>query len=377
MKQQILKPENWQDFEELCKILWGEIWDCPEIKKNGRAGQNQHGVDIYGIPKNGMQYYGIQCKGKDEYTKAILTEKEIIAEIEKAKTFKPKLKKFYFATSANKDERIEEFIRLKNIENIEQGLFEVHLFCWEDIVYLIEQNKRANDWYVKKQNFASNYKVEVVFENGETIKSFNPILLKNHIKYNYYEENIDISNFRFYKEPEIIRKERIEIDTEPQPVRFFMNGTTYNKSSCVFAIRLKNIGNCQLENFKLYLTFNDDYYTSERVWKQKRFLDTYKYEYNIKWNKGSYDLEFKSKNEILVPSDEILSDEICLRPDIEFPFCAIIPWKLVSKEFTEVGVLHLEINTTIKETYSTETYSAYFDDETILQNYTGEDNYED
>ena len=89
MKQQILKPENWQDFEELCKILWGEIWDCHEIKKNGRTGQNQHGVDIYGIPKNEMQYYGIQCKGKDEYTKAILTEKEIIAEIEKAKTFKP------------------------------------------------------------------------------------------------------------------------------------------------------------------------------------------------------------------------------------------------------------------------------------------------
>ena len=87
-----------------------------------------------------------------------------------------------------------------------------------------------------------------------------------------------------------------------------------------FRYSIKNIGDCQLENFKLYLTFNDDYYTSERVWKQKRFLDTYKYEYNIKWNKGSSDLEFTNKNEILVPSDEILSDEICLRPDIEFPF---------------------------------------------------------
>ena len=60
----------------------------------------------------------------------------------------------------------------------------------------------------------------MAFENGETIKSFSPVLLKNYIKYNYFEENIDISNFRFYKAPEIMRKERIEIDTEPQPVRF-------------------------------------------------------------------------------------------------------------------------------------------------------------
>ena len=89
-----------------------------KLKKNGRAGQNQHGVDIYGIPKNEVQYFGIQCKGKDEYTKAILTEKEIIAEIEKAKTFKPKLKKLYFTTTANKDERIEEFVRLKILKTL-------------------------------------------------------------------------------------------------------------------------------------------------------------------------------------------------------------------------------------------------------------------
>jgi hypothetical protein len=106
MKQQIRKPENWQDFEELCKLLWGEIWDCPEIKKNGRSGQNQNGVDICGIPNGENGYYGIQCKGKDEYTKAILTEKEVLFEIEKAKQFKPLLRKFYFATTANKDEKI-------------------------------------------------------------------------------------------------------------------------------------------------------------------------------------------------------------------------------------------------------------------------------
>lgn len=44
------KPQNWQDFETLCKKLWGEIWECHEIKKNGRQGQVQNGVDVYGKP---------------------------------------------------------------------------------------------------------------------------------------------------------------------------------------------------------------------------------------------------------------------------------------------------------------------------------------
>lgn len=45
---QIMKPKNWQDFEKLCKLLWGEIWNCSDsIKQHGRQGQAQHGVDIY------------------------------------------------------------------------------------------------------------------------------------------------------------------------------------------------------------------------------------------------------------------------------------------------------------------------------------------
>lgn len=166
------------------------------------------------------------------------------------------------------------------------------------------------------------------------------------------------------------KRQRSEIITGAQPVSYYINCTKYNKSECVFTIRLKNIGNLQLENIKLYLTFNDEYYTSERVLKQNRFLDNYKYESNIKWNRGSNDLVFTSHNELLVPNDEILSDKICLRPNIEYPFCTIIPWKLVSKEYTEFGVLKLKINTKYIEIQSTETYSTHFEYETILQNYS-------
>ena len=103
-KLQLRKPENWQDFERLCKVLWGEIWECPDtIKRNGRQGQAQKGVDVYGIKKGECVYRGIQCKGKDDYTNSQLTESEIDNEIAKALLFTPKLKSFYFATTANKD----------------------------------------------------------------------------------------------------------------------------------------------------------------------------------------------------------------------------------------------------------------------------------
>lgn len=41
-KLQLRKPENWQDFERLCKALWGEIWECSDtIKRNGRQGKSR------------------------------------------------------------------------------------------------------------------------------------------------------------------------------------------------------------------------------------------------------------------------------------------------------------------------------------------------
>ncbi len=140
-KKQLRKPENWEDFESLCKKLWGEIWDCKEIKKNGRKGQSQNGVDVYGIPKGENSYFGIQCKGKDEYSHKQLSEKEIDREINLAKAFNPPLAKLYIATTANKDANIEEYIRIKDLEHRQKGLFEVHLFSWEDIVDLIDENK--------------------------------------------------------------------------------------------------------------------------------------------------------------------------------------------------------------------------------------------
>ena len=101
---QLKKPSNWQDFEKLCKLLWGEIWTCEDtIKRHGCQGRNQHGVGVFSYVEKYGGYCDIQCKGKDDYANDQLTEGEFDTEIEKALGFEPELKLLIFATTANKD----------------------------------------------------------------------------------------------------------------------------------------------------------------------------------------------------------------------------------------------------------------------------------
>jgi len=368
MKKTLRKPENWQDFESLCKKLWGEIWECSEIKKNGRSGQKQHGVDVYGIPNGEDQYYGIQCKGKDDYTNSTLTEKEIDTEIEKAKTFQPDLKKFYFTTTVNKDSSIEEYVRLKDIENRKLSLFEIHLFCWEDIVDLIEENKITHDWYVKKINFKTQYSVSVKFQDDSERLIFAPKLYKNYITYKLKQREEFSFGLHHYS-PEDNRKTRVKIATEPQPVRYFMKGTTYNKSASVFSVRLTNNGNTAIKNFKIYFQFTGTEFAIDTVTKKSRFLDTSKYTYDTFIYKDLTNGIFEPEQEILVQKDSIRTDDFCILPNIEGVQKIEVKWQLVSEDFDENGSLFIELQPETIEKSTTEEYEYPLEDETRFDNY--------
>ncbi len=84
---QIPQPGNWQDFQRLCLDLWKRIWDDPGAQINGRPGQMQDGIDIFGRPDQGSSYEGVQCKGKDGRYGHRVTEKELREEVEEAKSF--------------------------------------------------------------------------------------------------------------------------------------------------------------------------------------------------------------------------------------------------------------------------------------------------
>jgi hypothetical protein len=55
------RPKSWDEFEDICVDVLKLIWSDPYLVRNGRSGQQQHGVDCYGLPiyldKTGTKKY--------------------------------------------------------------------------------------------------------------------------------------------------------------------------------------------------------------------------------------------------------------------------------------------------------------------------------
>lgn len=127
-------PAKWQDFEDLCADLWRRIWRDDNTQKNGRQGQPQNGVDIFGRPDTGPLWAGVQCKDKNQEFGAALTENELLHEVAKARQFTPRLSTFIVATTAPRDSAIQQRARLLTEEHRRNGQFDVAVWCWEDIL---------------------------------------------------------------------------------------------------------------------------------------------------------------------------------------------------------------------------------------------------
>lgn len=342
---QIRKPENWQDFEKLCKKLWGEIWDCPDtIQRHGRVGQNQHGVDVYGIPKGEKSYFGIQCKGKDEYTQSQLTEKEIDREIEKAKSFVPSLKRLIFATTANKDANIEAYIRSKNIESQNNGSFEIYLYSWEDIVDLLTERKKTFDWYINNCQYLENISVEISFNGNpsltlkpqyykikhitQLLPPYNPDNFQDRISMMMDEININPSCSSLIQQQQMINE--IMYGTQSK--------TDYTISYPV--VTIKNTGSATLEDYKLEIWLeNVDFvgdcfhYVNATALDpaERAAINTRKDQMREVYKSKQYSNEvfFIPKNRILVPNDTA-SFKFSVIPSEQVSE-VIMHWKLLSR----------------------------------------------
>lgn len=123
-------PDNWQTFEDLCHRLWSSMWG-EGTQKNGRQGQPQNGVDIFGIPPHRTQYAGVQCKGRNENYGSKLTIAEIDAECKNALGFLPPIEKFIMATTSSRDPEIQKHCRL--LTTSKKYPFNVESWSWNDI----------------------------------------------------------------------------------------------------------------------------------------------------------------------------------------------------------------------------------------------------
>ncbi|KPH13391.1 hypothetical protein [Chryseobacterium sp. ERMR1:04] len=344
MQKQIPKPANWQDFESLCKLLWGEIWSYPEIKKNGRTGQPQCGVDVYGRSDGAL--IGIQCKGKDDAIGAILSKTEIDTEIAKAKNFKPQLKKLYFATTANKDVRIEEYIRIKDDENQSANSFEIHLFDWEDIADLLRMNKRCYEWHMNQQNYQVNFDINIGFEDGQ------------------HQMDIDIKREKYihYLSHKPIPQPKLPAYFKTPSALGFLNSSTYkslmrsvdfmqslnenriNRSYINFCLRIENSGEVPISNYKIEIAFGGgiEELKFDKVY-EKTMMDFNGRNFTIN-RPGNFTWQIVARANVLVPLDKEIYRSFSIRPSEE-QGTLIMNYKLLSSEYTKEGKLEINYKT--------------------------------
>lgn len=127
-------PVDWQAFERLCRDLYCAVWNASHTQLNGRNGQRQYGVDIFGINAATGRYEGVQCKGRDGRYGEALTERELRSAVAEAMSFQPPLQRLIIATSTKRDGRLQEAAREITFQNQASGLFEVVVESWDDIL---------------------------------------------------------------------------------------------------------------------------------------------------------------------------------------------------------------------------------------------------
>ncbi len=139
------RPRDWQAFERHSRVLFEHILDDPNTQNNGRGGQTQNGVDIFGRRggANGPMV-GVQCKGKEAGYGRTVTEKELRDEVEKTKEFLPELKEFILITTASDDAKIQEVARLLQAEVRKAGRdLSIAVWGWETVYQRIIQYPQA------------------------------------------------------------------------------------------------------------------------------------------------------------------------------------------------------------------------------------------
>ncbi|MGB5821119.1 MAG: restriction endonuclease, partial [Saonia sp.] len=125
------KPKDWQDFERKTRDLIKFHLDDPRTQLNGRGGQPQCGVDVYGCrDRKTREWVAVQCKKSEDQ----ITKTELVKELEDAKGFEPAISEFILVTTAPRDAKIQKEARLltEELADSERPIV-VSVWGWEDI----------------------------------------------------------------------------------------------------------------------------------------------------------------------------------------------------------------------------------------------------
>lgn len=176
--------------------------------------------------------------------------------------------------------------------------------------------------------------------------SFSPYYTSFLNKVETYDDYIDFLNRANYE------LDDIEKNTDCQPIvhsipSFIGSGSKeINLSNCVLSLKLSNIGDKVLEDFKVYLSFSN-VINIDSVNKRSTFFDLHKYSYNVLFDRDDKG-EFEPNSNILVQKDSVLIDDICFRVKPETKE-VIIDWQFLSRGYSTEGSMKLKIESVIKD----------------------------
>ena len=137
---QLPAPADWQGFERFCRDLFSAHWEDPRAQTNGRAGQRQAGVDVYGINASTGHLEGVQCKGKDARYGHSVTVDELKGEVKKTLGFKPALSHYYLVTSGVADVKVQTEARRISEAHRADGKFGVDVYSWDQLLAMLQDH---------------------------------------------------------------------------------------------------------------------------------------------------------------------------------------------------------------------------------------------
>lgn len=121
-------PKSEDEWEEIVLDAMRLRWGDPDARRNGRRGQRQNGVDIYGRYTIKNENVGAQAKNSETITESVI-ENEIL----KAEAFLPSLDRYYLVLSGPRDSGLEEQVRLLSESRITKGQFPIEVIFFDDI----------------------------------------------------------------------------------------------------------------------------------------------------------------------------------------------------------------------------------------------------
>ena len=131
-------PKSWDEFEDIALSAAQSRWNSPNFFRNGRQGQRQDGVDVFGTTNVG-QSIGVQCKNTSNGLSETLVKKEI----KNAESFEPPLNSLYIATTAPRDATLQEVVRKISEARKKNSKFSVDVLFWDDIAHDLAADEKA------------------------------------------------------------------------------------------------------------------------------------------------------------------------------------------------------------------------------------------